>query len=63
MAAITDDILSKVANVIGVEDAIKVVMALRELGEVTDDQLLPQTEIKLNDIRKILFKLSLHRPV
>ena len=57
MAAITDDILSKVANVIGGEDAVKVVMALKELGEVTDDQLLPKTEMNLYDIRKILFKL------
>ena len=57
MAAITDDILSKVANVIGGEDAVKVVMALKELKEATDDQLLPKTEMKLNDIRKILFKL------
>ena len=57
MAAITDDILSKVANVIGGEDAVKAVMALRELGEVTDDQLLPKTEMKLYDIRKVLFKL------
>ena len=60
MAAITDDILSKVANVIGGEDAIKVVMALKELKEATDDQLLPKTEMKLNDIRKMLFKLYNH---
>ena len=60
MTVITDDILSKVANVIGGEDAIKVVMALKELKEATDDQLLPKTEMKLNDIRKMLFKLYNH---
>jgi len=60
LAAITDDVLSKVANIIGGEDAVKVVMALKELGEVTDDQLLPKTEMKLNNIRKMLFKLYNH---
>jgi len=60
LAAITDDILRKVANTIGGEDAVKVVMALKELGEATDDQLLPKTEMKLNNIRKMLFKLYNH---
>lgn len=60
MAAITDEILSKVAKVIGGEDAVKVLMALKELKEATDDQLLPKTEMKLNDIRKMLFKLHNH---
>lgn len=60
MATITDDLLSKVAKVIGGEDAVKVVMALNELKDATDDQLLPKTEMKLNDIRKMLFKLYNH---
>lgn len=57
MLAVTDDVLGKVAMVIGGEDAVKVVMALKDLKEATDDQLLSKTEMKLNDIRKMLFKL------
>ncbi len=57
MSVVTDEVLSKVAKVIGGEDAVKVVMALKELKEATDDQLLSKTEMKLNDVRKILFKL------
>ena len=60
MAVVTDDILSKTAYIIGGEDAAKVIVALKELGEVTDDMLLPKTGMKLNDIRKILFKLQNH---
>ena len=60
MELIAYDILSKTAYVIGGEDAVKVVTALEKLGEVTDDQLLPMTEMKLNDIRKVLFKLHGH---
>lgn len=57
LAAITDVILSKIANIIGGEDAVKIVMTINELGKATGDQLMALTEMKLNDIRKILFKL------
>lgn len=57
---IDEDILKKVATVIGGEEAAKVVIALKELGEATDDQVLVKTSIKLNDVRKILFKLYSH---
>ncbi len=57
---ITDDVISKVANALGGEDAVKIVMALKDLKEATDDQLIPKTEMRLNDIRKILFNLYNH---
>ena len=57
MTLITDDILTKVARTIGGEESVKVVLVLRELKEATDDQLMSKTEMKLNDIRKTLFKL------
>ncbi len=57
MAVITDDLLIKAARIIGGEEAVKVVTALKELKESTDDQILAKTEMKLNDVRRILFKL------
>jgi len=57
---VTDDTLAKVANIIGGEEAVKIIVALKEMGEATDDQLIPNTEMKLNDIRKVLFKLYNH---
>jgi transcription initiation factor TFIIE subunit alpha len=60
---VDDDVLRKVAKVIGGEEAVQVVMALKKFKEATDDQILSyiaedaETEIKLNDVRKILFKL------
>ncbi|MEM2897646.1 MAG: transcription factor [Candidatus Bathyarchaeia archaeon] len=47
----------KVASRIGGEDAVKIVHALRKLGEATDDAIANETGIKLNDVRKILYKL------
>lgn len=70
MATITNDILRKVANIIGGVEAVEVAMALKELEEATSDQILlfyqklakilPKPEMKLNDIRRTLFKLYNH---
>lgn len=57
MTGITDDVYQKVAKIIGGEDAIKVIMELKELGEATDDQVVEKTDLKLNEVRRILFKL------
>ncbi len=63
---VDDDVLQKVATVIGGPEAVQVVMVLKKLREATDDQILAsigedaETDIKLNDVRKILFKLYNH---
>ena len=71
---VDDEVLKKVANIIGGENAVRVVMALKELQKATDDQILQhmmenlentetentETVIKLNDVRKLLFKLYNH---
>jgi len=63
---VDDDVLRKVATVISGAEAVQVVMALKKLQEATDDQILAcigedtETSMKLNDVRKILFKLYNH---
>jgi len=63
---VDDDVLMKVAKVISGEEAVQVVMALKKFKVATDDQILSyiaedaETEIKLNDVRRILFKLYNH---
>ena len=60
MITLSDNVLCKVAKIVGGEDAVKVIQVLKELGATTDDQILSKTELKLNDVRKILFKLYNH---
>lgn len=57
---IDEEMMKKVARIIGGEDAEKTVLVLKDLKEATDDQILAKTDIKLNDIRKALFKLYNH---
>jgi transcription initiation factor TFIIE subunit alpha len=54
---IDDEITSKVARMIAGEDAVQIVLFLKKTGKATNDQILAETEMPLNYIRKILFKL------
>ena len=55
-----DEILVKVAEALGSEEAVRIVDVLKEVGETTDDQIANQTGIRLNSVRKILYKLYDH---
>jgi len=54
-----DDTLKKVAALFG-EDAVRVVEVLKGVHEVTDDEIAGQTEIRLNMVRKALYRLYDH---
>ena len=60
MAYFDEQTLSKVAQVLGEEDAIKVINFLKENGEITDDEIANKTGIRLNSVRKILYRLYDH---
>ena len=52
--------LHKVAEAFGGEEAVQIVGVLKETGETTDDEIAAKTEIRLNTVRKILYKLYDH---
>jgi transcription initiation factor TFIIE subunit alpha len=49
--------LMKVVGKIGGQDAVKIINILKNFGEATDEMIAKESEIKLNDVRKILYKL------
>jgi transcription initiation factor TFIIE subunit alpha len=57
---VDDETLMKVADVLGQEEAIKIIYTLKDAGEITDDQIANKTEIRLNTVRKILYRLYDH---
>jgi transcription initiation factor TFIIE subunit alpha len=57
---VDDETLMKVADVLGQEEAVKIIYTLKDAGEVTDDQIANKTEIRLNTVRKILYRLYDH---
>jgi transcription initiation factor TFIIE subunit alpha len=60
VAFVDDETLVKVAEVLGQEEAIKIIYTLKDAGEVTDDEIANKTGIRLNFVRKILYKLYDH---
>jgi transcription initiation factor TFIIE subunit alpha len=60
LAYVDDETLIKVADVLGQEEAIKIIYTLKDAGEITDDQIANKTGIRLNSVRKILYRLYDH---
>ncbi len=60
LAFVDDETLVKVAEVLGQEEAIEIIYTLKDAGEITDDQIANKTGIRLNSVRKILYKLYDH---
>ena len=60
MSFVDEKTLNKVAEVFGNEEAIKVINILKDVDEITDDEIANKTGIRLNFVRKILYKLYDH---
>jgi len=60
MLFVDDETLTKVAEVFGREEAVQIIETLKGVNEITDDEISSQTGIRLNSVRKILYKLYDH---
>lgn len=59
MFFVDDETLQNVAALFG-EEAVRVVEVLEKVDEITDFQIADQTEIRLNTVRKTLYRLYDH---
>lgn len=50
----------KVAEAIGSDEAARIIEILKDSNEITDDEIANKTGIRLNSVRKILYKLYDH---
>ncbi|MCS7120312.1 MAG: transcription factor [Nitrososphaerota archaeon] len=60
MSLVSYETLLKVAHVLGGEEAVKIVELLSKVDEITDEEIVSKTDIKLNNVRKILYRLYDH---
>ena len=60
LSTIDDATLMKVATALGEEDAVILIEHLKSVEEITDDEIANKTGIRLNSVRKILYKLYDH---
>jgi transcription initiation factor TFIIE subunit alpha len=57
---VNHDTVMKVARVLGGEEAVKIVEVLGHVDETTDMEITAKSGVKLNTVRKILYKLYDH---
>jgi len=60
LSFVDDETLAKVAEAFGREEAVRIIDTLKEVGETTDDEIATRTGIRLNSVRKILYRLYDH---
>ncbi|XES76985.1 MAG: transcription factor [Candidatus Bathyarchaeia archaeon] len=60
LSTIDDATLMKVATSLGEEEAVTLIENLKNVDEITDDEIANKTGIRLNSVRKILYKLYDH---
>jgi transcription initiation factor TFIIE subunit alpha len=60
LSTIDDATLTKVATALGEEEAVQLIEQLKDGEETTDDEIANKTGIRLNLVRKILYKLYDH---
>src|SRR4030067_3527738 len=60
LSTIDDASLMKVATALGEEEAVKLIETLKGNEETTDEEIATKTGIRLNTVRKILYKLYDH---
>lgn len=58
--SVLDEELIKIASLFGGEEAVTVVKSLKKLGEGTDEIIANDCAIRLNTVRKVLYKLYDH---
>ena len=58
--AVLDEELMKVARLFGGDDSVTVVNILKKKSEATDEMLANESTVRLNTVRKILYKLYDH---
>jgi len=56
---VDDETLKKVVTLFG-EDAVRVVEVLKGVDEITDNEIMSQIEIRINLVRKALYRLYDH---
>jgi transcription initiation factor TFIIE subunit alpha len=60
LSTIDDATLMKVATAMGEEEAVTLITFIKNVDEITDDEIANNTGIRLNLVRRILYKLYDH---
>ena len=60
LTLVNNETMIKVAKILGGEEAVRIVDVLSQVDEITDEEIVAKTDIKLNTVRKMLYRLYDH---
>ena len=58
--SISDETLNQIAFILGGEEGVMIINAIKNVDEITVEELSEQTEIQINMVRKILYRFYNH---
>lgn len=59
-SSVSDETLNQIALILGGEEGVEIIDILREVEEITVEELVEKTEIQINIVRKILYMFYNH---
>ncbi|MCW3990193.1 MAG: transcription factor [Candidatus Bathyarchaeota archaeon] len=57
---VSDETVDQIAMIIGGEEGVMIIDAIRNVKEITVEEIAEQTEIQINQVRKILYRFYNH---
>ncbi len=57
---VSDETVDEIAMIIGGEEGVMIIDAIRNVNEITVEEIAEQTEIQINQVRKILYRFYNH---
>jgi len=59
-SSVSDETLNEIAYILGGEDGIIIINMIKDVDEITVEEIAEETEIQINMVRKILYKFYNH---
>jgi transcription initiation factor TFIIE subunit alpha len=57
---VSDETVDQIALILGGEEGVMIIDAIRNVNEITVEEIAEQTEIQINEVRKILYRFYNH---
>ena len=57
---VSDETIDQIAMILGGEEGVKIIDVIRDVEEITVEEIAEQTEIQINDVRRILYRFYNH---
>ena len=59
-SSITDETINEIARLLGGEEGVSIINLIKDVDEITVEEIAEITEIQINDVRKILYRFYNH---